>query len=204
VSFFAQAGIPPQDLKDRSPIPEGVRTFARLEHLVGEEAWLMAEPAEQRSQERRKRLQAISQELDRAYEVLRHRAERLGRLPGPPAEARVSETHDLGPLVAYTALEDGTPVYDRDGRRIGVVEHVIAVGGIFEGVVIHTHPLPGRHLYADADQIAEIHERGVVLSTGVDELHDPSDQARSRRAGASGSGLEARLRHAWDWITGRP
>jgi hypothetical protein len=113
------------------------------------------------------------------------------------------DPQDLGGLVAYTAVADGTPVYDHQGRRIGVVEHVMEVGGIFEGVIVHTHPLPGRHLYADADQIAEIHERGVVLSVTRRELHAPDQESRRCRAGAGESPLEARVRRAWDWLTGR-
>ncbi|HWE11287.1 MAG TPA: hypothetical protein VG325_18200 [Solirubrobacteraceae bacterium] len=112
-------------------------------------------------------------------------------------------SEDLGRPVAYTALADGTPVYDRDHTPIGVVEHVMAAGGIFEGVVVHTHSLRGRHLYADAEQIAEIREGGVLLSVPAGELHDPDREWRSRRSGAPGSPLEARLRRAWDWITRR-
>jgi hypothetical protein len=85
--------------------------------------------------------------------------------------------------------------------RVGVVEHVMEVGGIFEGVIVHTYPLPGRHLYADADQIAEIRERGVVLSVPREQLHDPARESGSRRRDGPENGLEARLRHAWDWIT---
>jgi hypothetical protein len=113
------------------------------------------------------------------------------------------DPQDLGDVVAYTAVADGTPVYDHHGRRIGVVEHVMEVGGIFEGVIVHTHPLPGRHLYADADQIAEIHQRGVVLSVTRRELHAPEQESRRGRAGVRESLLEARLRRAWDWLTGR-
>ena len=93
------------------------------------------------------------------------------------------DVQDLGDLVAYTAIADGTPIYDHQGRRIGVVEHVMEVEGIFEGVIVHTHPLPGRHLYADADQIADIHERGVVLSVTDRELHVPQQESRRGRAG---------------------
>ena len=110
------------------------------------------------------------------------------------------DVQDLGDPVAYTAIADGTPIYDHQGRRIGVVEHVMEVGGIFEGVIVHTHPLPGRHLYADADQIAEIHERGVVLSVTARELHAPERESRRGRAGVGESPLEARLRRAWDWL----
>jgi hypothetical protein len=52
--------------------------------------------------------------------------------PAPPAPDQ------LGPAIAYLAVKDGTPVYDRGGSRVGVVEHVMAVGGIFEGIIIHT------------------------------------------------------------------
>jgi hypothetical protein len=114
------------------------------------------------------------------------------------------EPQDLGDLVAYTAIVEGTPVYDYEGRRVGVVEHVMEVGGIFEGVIVHTHPLPGRHLYADADQIAEIRERGVVLSVTKQELHAPERRSRRGRAGVGESSLEARLRRAWDWLANTP
>jgi uncharacterized protein YrrD len=112
---------------------------------------------------------------------------------------------DLGPPVAYLALTDGTPVYDRTGRLVGVVEHVLADFDldIFHGLIIHTKPLPGRHLYADADQIAQLHERGVVLAVAEDDLHEPS--ASSTGPPAKGRGetpLETGMRRAWDWISG--
>lgn len=79
---------------------------------------------------------------------------------------------NLGPRIAFPALAEGTPVYDPDGRRAGVVDEVLVEppGGIFEGVVVHTLPLPGRHRHALPDQIAEIHQRGVLLSVGTDQL----------------------------------
>jgi uncharacterized protein YrrD len=109
---------------------------------------------------------------------------------------------DLGPPTAYLALEDGTPVYDRSGEEIGVVEHVLgdATADIFDGVIIHTKPLQGKHLFADVDQIAELHERGVVLTVGPDELHEPSARPEGDR---QHDPIEARLRRAWDWISGR-
>jgi hypothetical protein len=107
---------------------------------------------------------------------------------------------DLGAPVSHLAVEEGTPVYDAAGRRIGVVEHVLEEAGIFEGVIVHTHPLPGRHRYADADQIAGLHERGVRLAVGAEALHDPGERRRERAGEPAASGLEARLRRAWDWI----
>jgi hypothetical protein len=52
-------------------------------------------------------------------------------------------------------------VFDREGRRVGLVAHMLAdeVMDIFHGLIVHTVPLPGRHLYADANQIAGLRER---------------------------------------------
>jgi hypothetical protein len=113
-----------------------------------------------------------------------------------------SQPDQLGPPIAYLALEEGTPVYDRDRNRVGVVEHVMADGGIFEGVIVHTYPLPGRHLYADHTQIAEIHERGILLSVDREELHDPRRESLGQaRTVERETSLEARLRRAVDWLT---
>jgi uncharacterized protein YrrD len=107
---------------------------------------------------------------------------------------------DLGSPIAYLALDEGVPVYDRDGERIGIVEHVVADGSadIFDGVVVRVRPAPGHHRFADAEQIAALHERGVVLSVGADALH----HLRHDVAGGEGP-LEARLRRAWDRLSGR-
>jgi sporulation protein YlmC with PRC-barrel domain len=113
---------------------------------------------------------------------------------------------ELGPPIAYIALEEGTPVYDRRGERIGVVEHVLfdEATDIFDGLIVHTAPLPGHHLFADVDQIAELHERGVLLSVERDALHEPSEKsADSNAEDTVESPLHARLRRAWDWISGR-
>jgi hypothetical protein len=74
---------------------------------------------------------------------------------------------DLGPPIAYLLLTEGTPVYDRRGERVGVVDTVLADRAldIFHGLVVHTHPV-GRRLFADA----ALHERGVLLSVDRDAL----------------------------------
>jgi hypothetical protein len=122
----------------------------------------------------------------------RSAAARRRDMPSPEA---------LGPPVAHLALKDGTPVYDRSGARVGVVEHVMDESRIFEGIIIHTYPLPGRHLYADANQVDEIHQRGVVLSVERADLHDPRIESARRRWGEPEKTLELRLRRALDWIT---
>ena len=116
---------------------------------------------------------------------------------------------DLGPPIAYVTLAEGTPVYDRRGERVGVVEHVLAdeQHDIFEGLIVHTLPLPGRHVFADAEQIAELHERGALLSVDGDALPEPpGERDRARETGEGEdveSPLQARLRRAWDWLSGR-
>jgi hypothetical protein len=87
MSIFAQAGVPPNRAKDLSPIPKELELFARIEGLVGEEAALLAVPREDRNRDQHERLRAVSAELDRIWERLRERAERLGPDRGPPAPA---------------------------------------------------------------------------------------------------------------------
>jgi uncharacterized protein YrrD len=112
----------------------------------------------------------------------------------------------LGAPVSHLALEEGVPVYDPSGDRIGVVDRVIIdeKTGIFDGLLIHTLPLPGHHLYAHHDQIAELRERGVLLSVDRDALYELGERAARRTDSdeSAESPLEAGLRRAWDWISG--
>lgn len=103
------------------------------------------------------------------------------------------------------ALREGTPVYDARDKRVGVVEEVLAdhQAGIFEGLLIHTLPLPGRHVVADIDQISALHEAGVVLSVERRVLRQARDRARGPSENAEGMlerPLQAKLRHLWDRI----
>jgi len=116
---------------------------------------------------------------------------------------------DLGRPIAYLVLREGTPVYDAARHRIGVVEHVVAdePTDIFAGLVVHTRrPLLGRRLFADADQVAELRERGVLLTVGRDDLHATTEHTAARREEFEHppeDPLQARLRRAWDWISQR-
>lgn len=118
---------------------------------------------------------------------------------------------DLGAPSSYLALSEGTTVYSSDERELGKVEHVLAAPkvDIFDGIVIDTSVLPGGHRFVDAPEVAEIYERGVVLSVTAAEaesLPEPSDNPATMRA-TPGEGqdseLERKLRSAWDRITGR-
>jgi hypothetical protein len=55
--------------------------LARIEGLVGEEHALLLIPAEKREKHQHERLRAISEELDRVWEKLRERAERIAAQP---------------------------------------------------------------------------------------------------------------------------
>jgi uncharacterized protein YrrD len=115
---------------------------------------------------------------------------------------------DLGPPIAFVAVREGTPVYDVREARVGVVEEVIAdePAAIFEGLVVHTLPLPGHHVVADAEQIAGLYEQGVLLSVDRSALRN-SDHHAGARASAADEQLEspvqAALRRVWDRISGR-
>lgn len=115
---------------------------------------------------------------------------------------------DLGAPIAHLAVAEGAPVYDRDGEEVGAVEHVLTDEGtgIFDGLIVDTSALPGGHRFADADQIAELRERGVILAVAADALHEPHGGAAVMEVqpeDTTESDLEAKLRRAWDWISGR-
>jgi hypothetical protein len=118
---------------------------------------------------------------------------------------------DLGAPVSYLTLPDGVRVYASDGREVGKVAHVLADPevDVFEGLVISLGGLPPDHRFADADQVAELRERGVVLaidSEGAAELPKPS--ANPPTLGATPDDtvpdeLRDKLRRAWDRISGK-
>ena len=73
---FADEELAREHDKDLSPIPDDLEVYAHVEGLVGEENELLEEAEESRKEEHRERLRAIGQDLDRAWETLRRRAER--------------------------------------------------------------------------------------------------------------------------------
>jgi uncharacterized protein YrrD len=117
---------------------------------------------------------------------------------------------DLGPPSSYLALEKGTPVYSSDGAHVGRVTHVLVSEGedLFEGVVIEEHLGPGGHRFVDADQIADIHTGGVLLALDREQaahLPEPASNPPVMREDTAGTGhgsLQAKLRRAWEHITG--
>jgi hypothetical protein len=118
---------------------------------------------------------------------------------------------DLGAPASYLTLTEGTPVYSSDGRHVGKVAHVLADPDldVFDGVVLDTSVLPGGHRFVDADQVAEIHERGVVLrvdAAGAEALPEPSASPGTIEVGPDDvvpDELRDKLHRAWDRISGK-
>src|SRR3954452_11326253 len=118
---------------------------------------------------------------------------------------------DLGAPSSYMALADGTDVYGSDEQRVGAVTHVLAdvEVDIFDGLVIDSESAAGGHRFVDADQVAEVYERGVVLkldATAVEALPEPSENPAVMDAGPEDTvpdDLGDKLRRAWDRISGR-
>jgi len=116
---------------------------------------------------------------------------------------------DLGSPIAYLALQEGTPVYASDGASVGAVQHVLAAedADIFDGIVIDIRTGPGGLRFVDAPEVDRLYERGVVLginAAAVEALPEPSENpATVQHAEAEGSDLTAKLRRAWDYISGR-
>ena len=120
----------------------------------------------------------------------------------------MSGTDDLGAPVSYLTLEQGTAVLSADGDELGDVAHVLAdeENDIFDGIVISQGL--GRHTFADAEQVAEIYERGVVLTLTAAEaeaLPEPSENPAVMEDDPSepeGSPVAGKLRRAWDLLSG--
>jgi hypothetical protein len=145
--------------------------------------------------------------LDRARLLGRPRAERVF-----PREVETTLSNavssrvmdDLGAPSSYLALEPGTAVYTTEGEKIGEVQYV------FDGVVIDASMLPGGLRFADAVQVAQIFERGVVLgltAAEAERLPEPSENPGVLEV----TGVEVvdrtelgeKLRRAWDVVSGK-
>lgn len=117
---------------------------------------------------------------------------------------------DLGPPASYLVLDEGVPVFAPDGSEVGRVEHVLAAPeeDIFDGLVIDTAPGPGGFRFADADQVEEIFEQGVMLKVDASGLHEPSENPAAMETGPEemedslSEELERKLKRAWDYVSG--
>lgn len=117
---------------------------------------------------------------------------------------------DLGEPSSYIALSTGTPVYSCDGERIGKVHHVLGDTreDVFDGIIIGEHVLGTEHRFADADDVQEIYEHGVVLKlddAACANLPKPSPNPAVMRddpAESQSDFRRQRLMRAWDYLSG--
>ncbi len=118
---------------------------------------------------------------------------------------------DLGAPSSYLALEPGVAVFTSDGEKLGEVQHVLAdlELEIFDGIVIDASALPGGLRFADAVQVAEIYERGVVLgltSAEAERMPEPTENPGFMEVtgveDVDGSELGQKLRRAWELVSG--
>lgn len=118
---------------------------------------------------------------------------------------------DLGEPSSYLTLKPGALVQSSDGAALGKVEHVLADPGldVFDGIVLDTSVLPGGHRFADASQVEEVYDRGVVLKVTAAEAHglpEPSANPGTIEAGPDDlakGGSGDKLRRAWNLISGK-
>ena len=113
---------------------------------------------------------------------------------------------DLGAPISYLVLTSHTEVFSSDHRSIGHVAHVLADEreDVFDGIVIARGSIPRRHVFADADEIAEIFERGVVLrldEAACGQLPEPSANPATVTEDP-GDRASGKLRRAWDRLSG--
>jgi hypothetical protein len=75
---------------------------------------------------------------------------------------------DAARRISYQALRKGVPVRAVGGEAVGTVEHVLQVPqlDVFDGIVIRT---AGGLRFADADQVADITDRYVVLNLAIED-----------------------------------
>jgi hypothetical protein len=95
---------------------------------------------------------------------------------------------DEGRPIAYLVLERGVPIYAAGGEQIGTVDHVVAAfdEDIFHGIVMRTD---SAHLFVPADEVSELHERGVDLRidvTAAAALYPPPADAPAFQANQPG------------------
>jgi hypothetical protein len=133
-------------------------------------------------------------------------------MPGAETAAggTILRAMDLGEPVSYLVVEPGADVYSADGERVGTVQHVLAdeENDIFDGIVIETDRGPGGLRFADAPEVAELREKGIVLTLTAAEVGNlPKPEANPAVMEHHGdedaeSPLQAKLRRAWDRISG--
>lgn len=122
-----------------------------------------------------------------------------------------SDMDDLGAPSSYSVLAPGVAVFSRDGKELGELQYVLADPDqdVFDGLVIDISALPGGLRFADAVQVEQVFEHGVVLSLTSDEaelLPEPSENPGALEVtgveDVERTELGEKLRRAWEIISG--
>ena len=117
---------------------------------------------------------------------------------------------EYGEPMSYVVLGEGTDVVSSDGNVVGKVQHVLADADedVFDGIVIDTRLGPGGSHFVDADQVAEIYERAVVLEVPSAEIEHlprptPAPAVMESHGDEDSEGrLQSKLHRAWDLLSG--
>jgi phage terminase large subunit-like protein len=117
---------------------------------------------------------------------------------------------DLGPPQSYLTFPGGTAMLAADGEEIGTVRHVLAAedADIFDGLIVETS---FGTRFVDARFVAGLYERGAVLTgdaPAAERLPEPSENPAQLTTGPDDTvpdraDLSAKLRRAWDYLSGR-
>ncbi|MBA2637473.1 MAG: PRC-barrel domain-containing protein [Solirubrobacterales bacterium] len=119
---------------------------------------------------------------------------------------------DRGEPISYLVLREGTPVETADGHRLGTVKRVLFddATDIFDGLVVDTG---AGERFVDAPEVADLHERLVVLALGVEQarhLREPEDNPTAMSAtpadvvaDSAGDRISGGLRRVWNLISGK-
>lgn len=120
-------------------------------------------------------------------------------------------TSELGAPSSWLAAQRGLPVVSAEGDDVGEVLHILGDPGedIFDGLVIESKVGSGGARFVDAEDVDEFFEAGVrlQLTTGAcGNLLRPSANPGAIEAHGDTpppGHIQARLRRAWDLLSGR-
>jgi hypothetical protein len=122
---------------------------------------------------------------------------------------RIGGVSSYGEPTSFLQAADGIDVISSDGDRVGALVHVLAdeESDIFDGVIVDTRSGPGGHRFVDAPEVGGFYDRAVVLTIStseIDDLPEPSENPGVLEADPAdtGSSLSAKLRRAWDYLSG--
>jgi uncharacterized protein YrrD len=112
---------------------------------------------------------------------------------------------DLGAPSSYVTLQQGAPVFSRQGKQVGTVHVVVADPGADEFDAIVVSKEAGLRV-ALAEEVQEIREGGVVLALDTKAcslLRSPTPEPPVVPDDVAASeGVRTRLRRAWELVSG--